>query len=307
MNEIFNQELSPMLFYESDVFDSQDYIYELKFDGIRCLAYLEENKTTLINKRQKELSSTYPELSKIHKQVNKPCIVDGEIVIMNNGKPDFYQLQKRSLMANSLKIKLQAAKLPVIFVAFDILYLDDKLTIDLPLLERKQLLQSNLIENPRIVISRYIDGHGSDFFELTKKQQLEGIVAKEKTSKYYPGKRSRVWLKIKVYQEDHLIICGYLPKENGIKELILGSYDDNNNIYKVASVVTSKDQQVIINFANQHPSTSIFDLDNNDIIWMEPYLVGRVRYMMKTKSGGLRQPVFVGVCSDKTAEDLTRH
>lgn len=306
MNELLKQKLSPMLFYESDVFDSHDYIYELKFDGIRCLAYLEENKTTLINKRQKDLSFTYPELSKIHQQVKKSCIIDGEIVIMNNGKPDFYQLQKRSLMADPLKIKLQAAKLPVIFVAFDILYLDDNLTIDLPLLERKQLLQSNLIENPRIVISRYIDGHGSEFFEVTKKQQLEGIVAKEKKSKYYPGKRSRVWLKIKVYQEDDLIICGYLPKENGIKELILGSYDDNNNLYKVTSVVTSKDQQIIIKFAKQHPSSPLFNNDNNETVWMKPYLVGTVRYMMKTKSGSLRQPIFLGIRSDKTVKDIKK-
>lgn len=306
MDAFDTKNLSPMLFFEEDPFDSNDYIYELKLDGARCLAYLDNYETVLVNKREKNITNTYPELKEIHKQVKEKCILDGEIVVMYNGKPDFFKLQKRSLLTNNLKIKLLSNKFPVTFIAFDILYLNDKLIIDLPLIERKKLLGNNIIENSRITISRYIEEKGIDFFNLTKAQDLEGVVAKLKNSKYYLGKRSRVWLKFKVYQEEDVVICGYVPKDNSIKDLILGSYDKNNNIYELARVNTTKDKNIIMKFAEDFPSKPIFNSENKDIVWMKPYLIGTVKYMMKTKYGGLRQAVFKGLRDDKTIEDLNK-
>src|SRR5690554_515970 len=117
----FNIDLSPMLFYESKPFNSQKHIFELKFDGIRALAYLDK-ETLLKNKRHKIINNTYPELLQIHKQVKKRCILDGEIVLFHKSKPDFFKIQKRSLMENPLKIKLQSKRYPVTFIAFDIIY-----------------------------------------------------------------------------------------------------------------------------------------------------------------------------------------
>lgn len=303
MNELIPN-LSPMLFYEEEVFDSKDYIYELKFDGARCLAYLFEDKTLLINKRKKDVSLSYPELTDLHKNVASPCILDGEIIVMDKGKPNFFKLQKRALLTNSFKIKLLVDKIPVTFVAFDILYCDGKLLTDLPLMTRKKILSENVKESRALVISRYIEEKGKDFFDLTKKQDLEGIVAKEKTSKYYSGKRSRVWLKMKVYQEADLIICGYVPSQYGMKDVIFGDYDSNNNLFKVATVMTNKDKSIIMDYAEKFPSKPLFEVDNEEVIWMKPNLVGRLKYMMKTNSGGLRQAVFMGVRDDKFASDL---
>jgi len=304
MDEFESKSIAPMLFYEENVFDSEEYIFELKFDGARCLAYLDDEKTVLINKRFKDISLTYPELSNIHKTIKKRCVVDGELVVMANKKPSFYQLQKRALLANPLKIKLLSTKFPVTFIAFDILYYDDKLIVDMPLIERKKLLTANISENSKIIISRYIETKGKIFYQLAKEQNLEGIVAKLKTSKYYMGKRSRVWLKIKVYLEDDVIICGYVPKENSIKDLILGAYDQNNQLYRVASVMSVKDKNIIMKFARDYPSEPLFDVNNDEVIWMMPHLVGTVKYMMKTKHGGLRQAIFKGLRDDKIAEDL---
>src|SRR5690554_6010020 len=94
----FYQDLSPMLFYESEPFDSIDYLYELKFDGIRALAYLDNDKTIIKNKRHKDVTNKYPELNNLHLNSNYRCIIDGEIIVMNNGVPDFYKIQKRSLL-----------------------------------------------------------------------------------------------------------------------------------------------------------------------------------------------------------------
>ena len=303
MNDLIT-ELSPMVFYEEEVFDSKDYIYELKFDGIRCLAYLFLDKTILINKRKKDISITYPELSDIYKNCFAPCILDGEIVIMDNGKPNFYDLQKRSLLTNKFKIKLIMEKKPVIFIAYDILYIDNKILIDLPLMERKRILNDNIKEDNKLIISRFIEEKGKAFFSLAKSKNLEGIVAKEKKSKYYPGRRSRVWLKMKVYQEVDLVICGYTASQYGMKEVILGDYDDDGNLYKAASIMTNKDKNIIMGYALENPSAALFEVGNDSVIWMKPYLVGKVEYMMKTNSGNLRQATFKGLRNDKIASDL---
>lgn len=138
MSDLFNDKnISPMLLYQVEPFDDEDYIYELKFDGIRCLAYLDADNTTLRNKRNKDVTDIYPELSEIHKCAKKRCILDGELVIFKDGKPDFYSLQARSLKSDPFKIKLAAKKLPVQFVAYDMLYIDGERITDKPLIERK--------------------------------------------------------------------------------------------------------------------------------------------------------------------------
>lgn len=118
MADLFeDKKISPMLLHEvNEPFDDEDYIHELKLDGIRCVAYIDPKSVILQNKRFKDLTPIYPELSGICECVKKRVILDGELVVMTNGKPDFYALQRRSLMADSFKISLAAKKNPVQFV-----------------------------------------------------------------------------------------------------------------------------------------------------------------------------------------------
>ena len=128
MTDLFDEKnISPMLLNEvQEPFDDEEFIYELKLDGIRCVAYVEPKSVTLQNKRFKDLTEIYPELSDVSKCVNKKVILDGELVVLTDGKPDFYALQKRSLMGDKFRISLAARKNPVQFVAYDILYFDGK-------------------------------------------------------------------------------------------------------------------------------------------------------------------------------------
>jgi bifunctional non-homologous end joining protein LigD len=107
---------------------------------------------------------------------------------------------------------------------------------------------------------------------------------------------------MKVYKEEDLIICGYTPSEYGMKDVILGAYNENNDLYKVATIMTNKDKNIIMEYAKRYPSKPLFAGDG--IIWMKPNLVGRVKFMMKTKDGNLRQASFLGVRDDKVASDL---
>jgi len=294
-----------LIAHNQAAFDSTDYIYELKLDGIRCLAYLWDDGMELRNKRNKRLNPIYPELSGINKQAKKRCILDGELVVLKNGIPDFFEMQKRSLMSNQMKIKLAAQKLPVCFTAFDILYVDQKPVTDLQLLERKALLTKTINESERLAVSRYIEDDGKAFYKAAAQMGLEGIVAKRKDSKYYFGKRTNDWIKMKALIDEDFIVCGYFLKAVNIASVILGLYDNKSIVYQghVVMGVSRHDfkkmQMVQKVDKDYYPAFSDFD----DAVWLAPKLVCTVQYMDRTPSGGLRQPVFKGVRDDKNPEE----
>jgi len=219
MDMFESKNIKPMLIGEiQDAFNSSDYIYELKLDGERCIAYLDKDFTELRNKRNIKMNAKVPELSDIHKQIKCRCILDGELIVVKDGKPDFYEIQRRSLMSNTF------TKLPASFTAFDILYYDDHQVMDLPLMQRKKLLQKVIKENERIAISRYVKEKGIEFYQLAKQNELEGIVAKRKDSKYYVDKRTKDWIKIKYLLDDDFVVCGYIFKDSGMGSIVLGKY-----------------------------------------------------------------------------------
>ncbi|GAA0265062.1 non-homologous end-joining DNA ligase [Faecalicatena contorta] len=300
--DVFDQKgIKPMLIAEQqEAFDSPDWIYEIKLDGIRCIAYLDE-VTDLRNKRDKKLLPCVPELKNIYKQVKEKCILDGELFVLKNGITDFYEIQRRALMTDPFKIELAASKYPACFVAYDIIYASNKELIDLPLLERKKYLQNIVNENARISISRYIEENGIALFDATKAQNLEGIVAKKKDSKYYFGKRTKNWIKCKVMATDDCIICGYIRKANNMTSLVLGQYDGDKLVYK-GHVTLGVSLRVLSEHRYNTMSKSPFEFvppGNEDAVWIEPKLVCIVE-SMPTDKDSFRQPVFKGIRDDKT-------
>lgn len=308
MEDIFDaKNISPMLMVEeSSPFDSVDYIYELKLDGIRCVVYLDEQKTELRNKRNKNLNDIYPELKGIHSNVKQRCILDGELVVISDGKPDFYELQRRSLMTNKIKIEQAGKTKPVSFVAFDILYVDGKQLTDLPLWERKEILKNTVNETNSLAVSRFVSEKGVVFFNLALQQNLEGVVAKKRDSKYYFEKRTKDWIKFKVKKDADLIICGYVPDEPGkIKSLALGAYKDGVLIEQghVMFGVSRAEEKVIKDFAINNPNSNPFKDKSTETVWLKPELVCTVEFMMRSENGHMRQPVFKGLRVDKRAEE----
>ncbi len=299
----------PMLIdHNSPPFDDKDYIYELKLDGTRCLAYLDDTGTELRNKRNKILNDIFPELANINKQVNKRCILDGELTVINEGKPDFFEIQRRSLMSNPLKIEIAAKKLPACFTVFDIVYYDNKEITDLPLMERKKLLFGTVSETPRMALSRHIESNGVDFFNLAKQQGLEGIVAKRRDSKYYFGKRTKDWIKMKALLDDDFVVCGYFFKGGNVTSVILGAYQGDRLIYQGHAVlgVSCNDFKVISSAERVNKNDFYTDFpDYEGTVWIKPELVCTVEFMERTTNGGLRQPVFKGLRGDKEVRECT--
>ncbi len=285
-----------------EAFNSDKHIFELKLDGSRCIAYLDKNEVDLRNKRNIKLISKFPELLDINKQVKKRCILDGELVVMVDGKPDFFELQRRSLMSNQFKIELELSKYPANFIAYDILYLDDKQVTDLPLIERKKLLTKTVKENERIAVSRYIEYNGINLYNLTQQQQLEGIVAKLKDSKYYFNKRTKDWIKIKWLKDDDFVVCGYIDKENNMTSIILGQYRDDQLVFKGHVTLGVKKSE--LRKARQITTSPFVNIPdgNENAIWICPQLVCTVQWMPR-QNKGMNQAVLKCFRGDKTARE----
>lgn len=308
MIDFDRKQISPMLIgADGDAFDSPDYIYELKWDGERCIAYLDPaGETELRNKRNVKMLPKVPELSEMHAQVKKRCILDGELMVMKDGKPDFYEIQKRSLTTNNFKIQLASKQYPANFVAFDILYYDDKDLSLLPLTERKQYLDKAIkIETARFAKSRVIPYHGISLYHIAEQQNLEGIVAKRKNSIYIEGKRTKDWIKIKNLKDEDYVVCGYIYKDNHMISIVLGQYDAGELIYKghVTLGVGGDNFRTIKSTAQIDKPAFLPPGGNEDAIWITPALVCTVKFMDYTSNGGMRQPVFKGLRLDKQPED----
>ncbi len=284
-----------------DPFDSPNFIYEIKWDGIRTLSFL-DTKTDMRNKRNKLMVPIFPELESLYKQVKTKCIIDHELLVLKNGIPDFYEVQKRALMSNSFKIKLAADKYPASVIAYDILYYKDKDITMLPLMERKKYLTDVVIENNLISVSRFIENDGIKLYELVEEKGLEGIVAKRKDSLYWQGKRTKDWVKCKIMSTDDCVICGYIPKENNMTSLVLGQYDDDVLVYK-GHVTLGVSLRILKEHKYKTIDYSPFGYippGNQDCVWLAPELVCIVE-SMPTEKESFRQPVFKGIRDDKLA------
>lgn len=306
MDIFHNRDFSPMLIGASqEPFDDENYIFELKLDGSRCLAFLDKDETDLINKRGIHLISAFPELKQLHKQVKTPCILDGELFVFKHGTVDFYEMQHRSHLKDSFKISLAAKKSPATFTAFDVLYYKGNDLTKEPLMKRKKILNQIVKENERINVSRYIETFGTKLYELTVNQHLEGIVAKPKNSIYHINKRTNDWIKIKNLLDDDFAVAGYIEKDKGIISLVLAQYQKKQWIYMGHVTMGVRNLNFIKEYHCNIVSTSPFSSipsGNESAHWLSPMPVCTVKYMDKTASGGLRQPIFKGFRDDKDAK-----
>ena len=312
MNDLFEEKhIAPMLIAENVApFADEQYLYEMKWDGERCVAYLDpKGGTELRNKRNMRMLPKVPELEEIHRQARERCILDGELLCLVDGKPSFETIQRRSLMSNRYRIEVESKKYPATFVAFDCLYYDGEDITLLPLTERKEYLQKAVTESERLAVSRVFDaGQALALFRLAKEQRLEGIVAKRKDSLYFQGKRTKSWLKMKNLVDDDYVVCGWIPKDNHMTSIVLGQYDGSKLVYKghvtlgggaAFAKIKAQPQALHPPFDEPVPAGP----GNEDARWVKPRLVCVVEFMHRTKNGGMRQPVFKGLREDKRPEE----
>ena len=288
MNIWNNRKWKPMLLKEiNKPFNDKNYLYEIKFDGIRTIMYVSNNEFSIISRNGINMPNTFPELKSIQKMFKNKTIIDGEIILMDNGKPSFSSLMTRYRLKNKNRIKEESINNKVTFIAFDILY-DNKDLTDLKLIDRKKLL--NKYKDTDVFVKSKIYDDGIKLFNNIKKLGLEGIIAKLKNSKYEINTRSFNWIKIKNNKEEFFYIGGYNIKKNGISLLLC----DNKYNY-VGNVSLTKNLDLynkVINckIINKSP---FINYENNNSIYIKPNITCKVKYLEITKNNHLRQPVIV--------------
>ncbi|WP_163537370.1 RNA ligase family protein [Gracilibacillus sp. YIM 98692] len=267
--------ISPMLLHKSEKpFTDENYLTELKLDGIRLILHKESSgNVRLYTRHNNEVTARFPELKDI--EIPSGTTLDGELIVTGtNGKPDFEAMMKR-FMSNSNST-------PVSYVVFDILKYKGKSTTSLPLLDRKSILEETLSEDSSLVSKvRYIEGNGEAYYDLVEKQSLEGIVLKRKDSKYHAGKRSHSWLKVINYQYTDVLVTGYRKSKFGW----LLAYPDGAYAGVMELGVTPTARKELY----QYPIRK----ETKDYRYLaEPQPI-RVKYRNKTKTGLLRLPSFM--------------
>lgn len=292
MTNLWTKNIKPMLLGEIEKpFDSDDYIYEIKFDGIRAIIYAEPNKIKIVTRNLKDITSIYPELQNISKLVKRKTIFDGEIVMFDNSKSSFQKLQERSHLKNIKKINNLSVINPVSFVCFDILY-DGKDITKLNLISRKEILDT-YDENDYFIKSPYIRTKGKKLFNLIKKENLEGIIAKKINSTYQYNIRSNDWLKIKNLNKGIFYIGGYSYKDTHVFSIYLGEYE-NNKFNFVGKVFVAKKDKLFDKILKLKKTKSYFqNYENENTNFIKPTIKCKIKYLERTKNGSLRQPVFM--------------
>jgi len=190
--------VAPMLAQPGAPFDADDHLFEIKWDGVRMLAVRDASGYRLVNRHRADRTAQYPELACLA-QLPTGTILDGELVVLRQGRPDFKLLLSRDQTCQPLKIRLLTQSLPATYVAFDLLYHGYRPLLDQPLRQRRAQLRNVVaaLGQPPVVFSEGIVGTGREFFRQVCALGLEGVVAKQLDSRYRPGKRTKAWIKIK--------------------------------------------------------------------------------------------------------------
>jgi bifunctional non-homologous end joining protein LigD len=287
------------------------WLYEIKWDGIRAVCFLEDGKMRLVSRKGLVMDRQYPELTVLPNCLTaKNAVLDGEIAALDEGgRPSFAKLQPRIMAADPNAIAHLSRSRPVTFLLFDLLYLNGYDLRRTPLMERKNLLQSILKPNDVIRLSQHFETDGAALLEAVRAQGLEGVIAK-RTYSTYQAARSRDWLKIKVVQEADFVICGYTKGERDFfGALVLGCFQ-KKKLKWVGNVGTGFDHKLMEAIYRQmqplETAKSPFAAKAaipQDVTWIRPELVCAVRYQMITQDDRLRAPVFIGLRPDASPQD----
>jgi DNA ligase D-like protein (predicted ligase) len=296
--------------------DGPEWVYEIKLDGYRALAINSNGKLSLYSRRRKSFNRQYQHIFEALRDLPENTVVDGEIVALDDaGRPNFNFLQHS---------KSEAER--ICYFVFDLLVYQNRDLMQLPLLERRDILKSVLkFQSPRVRIAEYFETSARAMLESAAEQGLEGVIAKRKDSHYEAEKRSGAWAKYRLNSGQELVIGGYVPGAQGVDSIIVGYYRGTALIY-VARVrngfvpatrrqVFAKLQPLLTTacpFANLPEAekgrwgTGLTAEEMKKCVWVKPEIVARVEYLEWTEGDHLRHSKFAGLRQDKRAQAVTK-
>jgi bifunctional non-homologous end joining protein LigD len=319
----FPARVEPMLATLTDVEhfgDDTDWAFEMKWDGVRTIAYLAGGRVQLLSRRGRDDTAAYfdvaDDLAKLDVQT---AILDGEVVVLDRaGRPQFGLLQHRINLTKPVDIQRVATSYPAQLMLFDILELNGKSLLRETYLARRAVLEELVQPRPgsRIQVPPIFEGDLSAALDTSSQLRLEGVVAKRRTSTYQPGQRSRNWLKIKLHKAQEVVIGGWRPgqgrRDRGVGSLLVGipTPDGLHYLGRVGSGFNDYQLDEIHALltplaSKTSPFVDVPREDARDANWVTPSLVGEVTYGELTEPGRLRHPVWKGIRTDKAPEEVS--
>jgi bifunctional non-homologous end joining protein LigD len=313
--------IHPMLATPVDEpFDGAEWLFEIKWDGYRAIAFIEDGKLRLVSRNQNELTQRFPELKDLPKSVRaKSAILDGEVVALDDeGRASFSLMQQRTGFRPGGRRGAAKADVPVLYYAFDLLYLDGYDLRKIALEERKRKLASVLVSGDSVRYSDHYEKQGKALFEMARAKGLEGILAKKRDS-IYQERRTSEWLKIKITRRLECVIGGYTEPEGSrahFGSVVLGLYDKQGRLIHVGQAGSGFDQQSLDEVwkllkkleTRKNPFHGEVEALRK-VYWVKPELVAEIEFAEWTggTSAGsgpkLRAPVFLGLRDDKDPKD----
>jgi bifunctional non-homologous end joining protein LigD len=297
--------------------DEDAYGFEIKWDGVRAIAYCSGGTVRLESRNLRDVTAQYPEIRALGRQLGaRDAVLDGELVALDeDDRPSFQRLQRRMHLSDDAVVGRRAREVPVTYMLFDVLYLDGGATMPLPFEERRERLEELELAGDRWQTPSYHRGDGRALLAATAERGLEGVVAKRLDSPYLPGRRTTAWLKVKNVRAQEIVIGGWVPgkgrRETMIGALLAGYYDGGQLRYagKVGTGFTEDDLRRLAAlleplrradspFAGRHPP--------KDSVFAEPRLVAEVEFNEWTATGTMRHPSFKGLRDDKDPRDVIR-
>ncbi|MBV9963404.1 MAG: DNA ligase D, partial [Parafilimonas sp.] len=296
-------------------FDEEGWLYEVKWDGYRAVIYLHNGEVQMRSRNNKPFDEKFYPLHETLQQWKINAVLDGEIMVINDkGISNFSDLQNWRSEADG----------ELILYLFDVLWLDGYNVMNLPLTERKEILQSLQLPSTNIRISESFNAGATEFFEVAKKLNLEGIIAKKADSIYLPDKRSRDWLKIKTGKRQEVVIGGFTNNEgsNKLFSALLVGVNENGVLHYTGKIGTGfsqkLQQQMMKQFKPLITKKMPFDFEPDinkpsrfrpnppmaKATWLKPQLICEVSYAEMTSDGVMRHPSFEGMRTDKNANDV---
>ena len=297
--------------------DSAGWAFEVKWDGVRAIVYVEGGRVRVLSRNDLDVTSSFPELAEIGKHLGMTtCVLDGEVVALDaDGRPSFARLQRRLHVRDGRDAKRRAAADPVSFVAFDVLYLDGRSRLDEPYDDRRALLESLKLSGPGFTTTEsFRDAVGADVLAGTVANGLEGVVAKRRDSTYRPGRRSADWVKVKSTATQEVVIGGWTEgqgeRSGGLGALLLG-IPAASGLHYVGKVGTGFSDRIRQELLDELRPLAAAESPFDDPVpsreaahFVQPKLVGEVRYSEWTPAGRLRHPTWKGLRIDKSLHDV---
>jgi bifunctional non-homologous end joining protein LigD len=298
-----------------------DWAFEMKWDGIRALAFVAGGEVRLVSRSGRDISQVYPELAGLAGAIDaQDAVLDGEIVAFGDHEwPEFEALQQRMNISSAAQARVLAAQVPVSYLAFDVLWLHGKPLLDQPYTARRDRLDRLGLDGGSWQAPPSFRGEaGADVQAVSRQHHLEGVVAKRLRSRYEPGRRSPSWLKIKNIRRQEVVVGGWKPGEGGraggIGSLLVCVHHGGVLVYS-GHVGTGFTQETLRMLADKlaplrRPTspfgTEVPAADARAAHWVEPVLVAEIAFSDWTRSGRLRAPSYKGLRDDKDATEVVR-